>query len=536
MITLAGRQRGDGAEQTGGADRECGRGALRGSGNSRRTQNEQQSRCVRPRDQNLNPWGGAPDALAALFAHVSSGSCTRAVSPVDSSLLDLQRPTNGVREVNTAPASPPDDNFVSPFQRNTGRRGSVRLRDLGVYGRDEGGHGGEDPMTQSLVEAPTRAAPLSRVPSAPGCLSPKREVELIGKIEHRENSSVSTPPASPGAARRARDDDVFLRLTGANQDNSLRGTVTELPIKNVCTADRTVRGWDLVGGAEAWRAWCGGAVGALAAARGRVLAAAGAAVRLYDPRTNHPLHTLWSSGATGANAATRGGEVAVTALALSEERLYTAAGDKLRLWDLRMMESVCKVWSGHAAAVMCLALAPGSSGDVLATGSKDHYVRTLDMAPQDSGGWEASGRRLLEPPHYDGVQALALAAEPRALYSASRDTSIKRWDLKHSALSHSVMNAHKGWVTGVCVLGEGSVVSAGRDGCARLWDAALRPLAPPAPLRDAVLALCAVPTPTAAQRPATLCTASKLVSLVAPPTPRTTSYSTQFHSTRTHST
>ncbi|KAH9628392.1 hypothetical protein HF086_015922, partial [Spodoptera exigua] len=115
-------------------------------------------------DQNLNPWG-VPAALSALLQHVSSGTSTRSVSPVDSSLLEV-RPTNGVRESSTAPTSPPDDNTPSPFQRNTQRRGSVRLRDLGVIGRDE------DPMTQSLVEpASPRPIPLSRVPSAPGSLS-----------------------------------------------------------------------------------------------------------------------------------------------------------------------------------------------------------------------------------------------------------------------------------------------------------------------------------------------------------------------------
>lgn len=50
----------------------------------------------------------------------------------------------------------------------SGRRGSVRLRDLGVYGREEMA---DDPMTQSMVEPTTpRPAPLSRVPSAPGSL------------------------------------------------------------------------------------------------------------------------------------------------------------------------------------------------------------------------------------------------------------------------------------------------------------------------------------------------------------------------------
>lgn len=53
-------------------------------------------------------------------------------------------------------------------------------------------------------------------------------------------------------------------------------------------------------GREAWRGWCGGAVGALAAGEGAargegrvLLAAAGAAVRLFDTRSRTPLTTLW---------------------------------------------------------------------------------------------------------------------------------------------------------------------------------------------------------------------------------------------------
>lgn len=61
--------------------------------------------------------------------------------------------------------------------------------------------------------------------------------------------------------------------------------------------DRSVRGWDLTVGREAWRGWCGGSVGALAAGDGGgarvVLAAAGAAVRLFDTRARTPLTTLW---------------------------------------------------------------------------------------------------------------------------------------------------------------------------------------------------------------------------------------------------
>ncbi|XP_026320009.1 kinesin-like protein KIF21B isoform X2 [Hyposmocoma kahamanoa] len=506
-------------------------------------------------DHNLNPWGVPPPALAALLAHVSSGTSTRSVSPSDSSLME--RPALTTRESLTAPTSPPDDNSNgSPFYRNTGRRGSVRLRDLGVYSKDE------DPMTQSLVEPTSpRPIPLSRVPSAPGSLrglqpinaslaspltvrrapleSPRPARRYLVKPQSLDPSVVGreTPPMSPSATRRARDDDVFLRLAGAGHDNSPQGTVKELAMKRAsggsssawlqCThvaeghagaalalaastsllysggVDRTVRGWDLTVGTEAWRGWCGGGVTALVAGEsdprgdGRLLlAAAGAAVRFFDTRSRTPLTTLWSSGATGACPSTRGGapapgEVAVTALALTHShRLYTAAGDKIRLWDLRMLECVSKVWSGHAAAVMCLAIGRGAGSDLVVSGSKDHYVRTLDMQPQDTGSWEASNRHLLQPPHYDGVQALALYGD--ALYSASRDTSLKRWNLADNTLTHSVMNAHKGWVTGVCVVGEEAetlVASCGRDAALRLWSPALRPAAPSAALPDAPHAL-----------------------------------------------
>lgn len=52
------------------------------------------------------------------------------------------------------------------------------------------------------------------------------------------------------------------------------------------------------------------------------------------------------------------------------------------------------------------------------------------------GGYEASNRWLLEPPHYDGVQALALGDDDTVLYSASRDTSLKKWSLTDHTLTH----------------------------------------------------------------------------------------------------
>lgn len=58
------------------------------------------------------------------------------------------------------------------------------------------------------------------------------------------------------------------------------------------------------------------------------------------------------------------------------------------------------------------------------------------------------------------------------------------------------MNAHKGWVTGLCAIGAlstggAALASCGRDQALRLWSPTLRPIAPPAALPDAPAALAA---------------------------------------------
>lgn len=64
----------------------------------------------------------------------------------------------------------------------------------------------------------------------------------------------------------------------------------------------------------------------------------------------------------------------------------------------------------------------------------------------------------LEPPHYDGVQALVVTngsvGVDAELFSGSRDTCIKRWDLRNSELKQSMNNAHKGEISGVenCII------------------------------------------------------------------------------------
>ena len=92
--------------------------------------------------------------------------------------------------------------------------------------------------------------------------------------------------------------------------------------------------------------------------------------------------------------------------------------------------SVGKLSGGHQAAIMCLAVDRRRGGDLVLTGSKDHYIKGFEV-PDDTGGIVQQCMSL-EPPHYDGIQCLV--ADGDTLFSGSRDACIKKWDLERQSL------------------------------------------------------------------------------------------------------
>lgn len=68
-------------------------------------------------------------------------------------------------------------------------------------------------------------------------------------------------------------------------------------------------------------------------------------------------------------------------------------------------------------------------------------------------------RLNLEPPHYDGIQSLALYGD--TLFSGSRDMCIKKWDLQRGEHVQSLNNAHKDWVCALCFTPGGQIVLSG---------------------------------------------------------------------------
>ncbi|KAK3859205.1 hypothetical protein Pcinc_034655 [Petrolisthes cinctipes] len=356
-----------------------------------------------------------------------------------------------------------------------------------------------------LMPPPTSTRAFPRVTSAPNALKDNPE---------------TTPPTSPTTYRRStsREENVFSRLTSAT--TSIRdsrphaGIITPHASRSsqravlACThiaqghakavlsvyatddllfsasKDRTVKVWDLVRGQEIQS--LGGHPNNVncvryCEAQRTCFSVSSSFIKVWDIRENPAKCTktlssagMTTPGTTLSHAQTRTlqmppGETLITDVAISTSTniLYSAAGNIVRIWDLRKHSAVGKLSGGHQAAVMCLAVDSTSPGqDVVATGSKDHYIKVFDINSTATG--LVNPRLNLDPPHYDGIQSLALYGD--LLFSGSRDMCIKKWDLARGEHVQSLNNAHRDWVCALCFTPGGQIVLSGcRGGMIKMW-------------------------------------------------------------------
>uniref|UniRef100_A0A493TQH8 Kinesin family member 21A n=1 Tax=Anas platyrhynchos platyrhynchos TaxID=8840 RepID=A0A493TQH8_ANAPP len=176
------------------------------------------------------------------------------------------------------------------------------------------------------------------------------------------------------------------------------------------------------------------------------------------------------SGSTNRTVTIPAGENQINQIALNPTGtfLYAAAGNSVRMWDLKRFQSTGKL-TGHQGPVMCLTVERISNGqDLIVTGSKDHYIKMFDVTEGALGS--VSPTHNFEPPHYDGIEALAIMGDN--LFSGSRDNGIKKWDLAQKDLLQQVPNAHKDWVCALSLLPAGAPVllSGCRGGILKLWN------------------------------------------------------------------
>ncbi|KAK3518086.1 hypothetical protein QTP70_033308 [Hemibagrus guttatus] len=210
-------------------------------------------------------------------------------------------------------------------------------------------------------------------------------------------------------------------------------------------------------------------------------------IKVWDIRDSAKcIRTLTSSGqvSQGDSCANLGsrvvaippGENQINQIALNPSGtfLYAAAGNSVRMWDLRRFVSTGKL-TGHLGPVMCLAVDQlGNGQDVVITGSKDHSLKMFDVFEGAQGSIPSAHN--FEPAHQDGLEALCIQGD--SVYSSARDHCIRRWDLSSKQLKQHVDRAHSDWVSALTVVPDSrTLLSVCRGGLLKLWHSdTLRPL------------------------------------------------------------
>ncbi|XP_011606015.1 kinesin-like protein KIF21A isoform X3 [Takifugu rubripes] len=245
--------------------------------------------------------------------------------------------------------------------------------------------------------------------------------------------------------------------------------------------DRTCKVWNLVTGQEIMSlAGHPNNVVSVRYSSSLVFTVSTSYIKVWDIRDSAKcVRTLTSSGqvtlgdgcsaSTSRTVAIPAGENQINQIALNPNGtvLYAAAGNSVRVWDLRRFASTGKLM-GHLGPVMCLTVDQSgtSSQDLVITGSKDHYIKLFDVTEGSLGS--IGPTHNFEPPHYDGIESLVVQGD--MFFSGSRDNGIKKWDLDRKDLLQQVPNAHRDWVCALGVVPGSPVLLSGcRAGVLKLW-------------------------------------------------------------------
>nr|XP_030147723.3 kinesin-like protein KIF21B isoform X2 [Taeniopygia guttata] len=324
-----------------------------------------------------------------------------------------------------------------------------------------------------------------------------------------------TPPSSP-PTRPRNDRNVFSRLTSTQSQGSAldKGIINPVggtknartaPLQCVSVAeghtkpvlcldatdellftgskDRSCKMWNLVTGQEiaSLKGHPNNVVSIKYCSHtGLVFTVSTSYIKVWDIRDSaRCVRTLTSSGQVISGDACAGtssrtvasvqGEHQINQIALNPggTALYAAAGNTVRVWELSRLQPVGKL-SGHIGPVMCLTVnQTASNHDLVVTGSKDHYVKVFEIT--EGMGGNIGPTHNFEPPHYDGIECLAIQGD--VLFSGSRDNGIKKWDLEQQELIQQIPNAHKDWVCALAFIpGRPMVLSACRGGVIKVWN------------------------------------------------------------------
>ena len=190
--------------------------------------------------------------------------------------------------------------------------------------------------------------------------------------------------------------------------------------------DRTIKQWDVGGDGSCARTLVGHNKSVMAL----VLSADGNT--LYSGSDDHSIKQ-WDVGGDGSCTRTLQGHTdSVWALALSTDGsiLYSGSEDKtIKLWDVAGDGSCTRTLEGHTDCLRALVVSPDGT---LFSGSGDQTIRQWDVSEcvgGGGGGWLRTRVLQGQQGHSGAVQALAVSADGRMLFSGSSDGTIKQWDV-----------------------------------------------------------------------------------------------------------
>ncbi|MFE2151758.1 CHAT domain-containing protein [Streptomyces lavendulae] len=156
----------------------------------------------------------------------------------------------------------------------------------------------------------------------------------------------------------------------------------------------------------------------------------------------------------------------VNALAFDPDGTRIATGGSnasVRVWDVTgIREELLNIRHGGQGWSFVKAVAFSPDGTRIATGSSDHTARLWDAA---------TGRRLIELRHGDGVRAVAFSPDGTRIATGSSDHTARVWD---AATGRRLIEVHHdGGVNAVAFSPDGTrIATSSSDHTARVWDAA----------------------------------------------------------------
>lgn len=138
--------------------------------------------------------------------------------------------------------------------------------------------------------------------------------------------------------------------------------------------------------------------------------------------------------------------------------LASPSGKAIYIWDVARGE--CTVLEGHTDEVCSVAWSP--NGLVLGSASRDSTVKT----------WDVNARKVLKTftGHTEDLFAVAWSPDGRILTSGGRDTTVRNWDADSGKLLN-VLTTHSGTVYDVPWSSDGKyLATADSDGIILIWD------------------------------------------------------------------